>query len=244
MKLHPIIELGDFPAYNLISGSIFILCYFEFQSNSNGFFENKDKLESFTIKLAILMTFSFLLGGFLSSFLYTEIEISFLERFYKAGFTYLLGLSCFLLGVFILVKVENISWTKIYLLIVPCIMICNFLGRIACSLAGCCYGIEVEIYETIFLFPSRELESLYSIVYFAYFKYSKKLTILEYYIPIYCILRFFLEYMRADDRGNILGFDTLSPSQIICIVLFFTLYPRCTNKRQMTICALPPPWSR
>lgn len=101
-------------------------------------------------------------------------------------------------------------------------------GRIGCLMAGCCYGrvtdswigvwnsylgektVPVQLFEAIFLLALST---------FLIFRCVRGKTYgLPIYLVSYGVWRFFIEYLRADDRGaTSIGF--LSPSQLTAIIL-------------------------
>ena len=121
---------------------------------------------------------------------------------------------------------------------VCCIAAAHALGRIGCLTAGCCHGkvydvrhaftvplltvsqsgdliktqytVPVQLYEALFLF---------ALCAFLYVRAVKKKPFgLPLYLALYGVWRFFIEYARADDRGQtVVSF--LSPSQLIAVVL-------------------------
>ncbi len=118
-----------------------------------------------------------------------------------------------------------------------CILIGHAFGRIGCFFAGCCYGKETnsiwgvqfpkldhkvyptQLYEAIFLF------ALFAVCFYLVWRKNFKHNLSVYFIA-YGIFRFCIEFLRGDDRGQLLGF--LTPSQfwaigmvVIGIAVFF-----------------------
>lgn len=110
------------------------------------------------------------------------------------------------------------------------IAIAHAFGRLGCLMAGCCHGkvtdawygiymhggeghakyVPIQLFEAIFLF------SLFTLFVILIFK--KKTFNLPLYMIIYGAWRFFIEYARADERGQtIISF--LSPSQLIAVLM-------------------------
>lgn len=121
---------------------------------------------------------------------------------------------------------------------VCCVAAAHALGRIGCLTAGCCHGkvydekhaftvplltisqsgallktqytVPVQLYEAIVLF---------ALCAFLYVRVVKKQPFgLSLYLGIYGVWRFFIEYARADDRGQTVV-PFLSPSQLVAVVL-------------------------
>lgn len=107
--------------------------------------------------------------------------------------------------------------------ILPCsILIAHAFGRVGCFFAGCCYGKETDsflgvqfpdlpnpvhptqLYEAAFLFV------MFAICLYLVIKKDFKHN-LSIYLITYGIFRFFLEYLRDDHRGALVG--SISPSQ-------------------------------
>lgn len=101
-------------------------------------------------------------------------------------------------------------------------------GRIGCLMAGCCYGrptesfigvynqtlgcntVPVQLFEAIFLFALSA---------FLIFRCVKgKAYGLPIYLSAYGVWRFFIEYLRYDDRGST-WLGLLTPSQLTAIFL-------------------------
>ena len=108
------------------------------------------------------------------------------------------------------------------------ITVAHGLGRIGCLMAGCCHGAEtdawygidmaggryvpVQLYEALFLFALCGA--------LLWMMKKGKRHQMPTYMLVYGTWRFFVEYLRADDRGQtIVSF--LSPSQLIALLLFF-----------------------
>lgn len=115
-----------------------------------------------------------------------------------------------------------------------CVPLFHFFGRIGCSLAGCCYGVESEFGYTVHnntiipavndvqRFPVQLIEAAFNLIIFAvlltlYLKKKFPDRLLIVYFMIYPVVRFVLEFFRDDEiRGKIGG---LSTSQIISLLL-------------------------
>lgn len=121
-------------------------------------------------------------------------------------------------------------------LITPAIPLAHMFGRFGCFMAGCCYGKAApdlswavvfthpktlapaytplhptQLYEAVLLFVLTV-----SLLFFE--QYIRKLPgrMISFYILGYTIIRFIVEYYRADNRGIIPGVP-LSGTQIIAI---------------------------
>ena len=108
------------------------------------------------------------------------------------------------------------------------ITLAHSIGRIGCLMAGCCYGSRTESWCGITMkslgykvIPTQLFEALFLLLLFlviAYRIYGKKNFNMPIYMVGYGFWRFFVEFLRADDRGEtIVSF--LSPSQLIAIIM-------------------------
>ncbi len=121
--------------------------------------------------------------------------------------------------------------TKLYQVvsIYPCcIIIAHAFGRIGCFFAGCCYGkptdsflgvkfprIPYEVHPTQ-LYEAAFLFILFSVCSYLVLKKDFKHN-LSLYLIMYGIFRFFIEFLRDDDRGELIG--VISPSQFWSILM-------------------------
>ena len=113
--------------------------------------------------------------------------------------------------------------------IIPCcIMIAHAFGRIGCFFAGCCYGRPTDsilgvcfpnvagkvhptqLYEAAFLFV------LFAVCSILLLKKGFKNN-MSVYLIAYGIFRFLIEFVRNDERGQLLGFIT--PSQFWSVLM-------------------------
>ncbi len=227
-----------------MAGIAFLLAYFSFQFEAKKRSFDLSLIDNLSISLGMLLPISFILGGFFSSFLYPNLLFSFWDRFYTAGFTYLLGLLVYYSGARFLSQYHQVDWSQLILAILPSIILCNCFGRIGCSLAGCCFGELISFDEYRIHFPAREIEVIFSFFYYAIYRRFNKANLLILYLPCYSILRFCLEFYRGDDRGMIPVLDFLSPSQVFSIILLIITLPKRKSDSKFMTSELPPPWAR
>ncbi len=110
------------------------------------------------------------------------------------------------------------------------IAIAHAFGRIGCLMAGCCHGSVTDAWYGVYMHgtegyekyvPIQLFEATFLFFLFALFVVlilKKKSCNLPLYMIIYGAWRFFIEYARADDRGQtVVSF--LSPSQFIAVLM-------------------------
>lgn len=144
--------------------------------------------------------------------------------FSQAGFTFLGGLvsgSLFYLWATKNILTLNELWTSMNCAVVP-LIVGQSIGRFGCFFGGCCYGKHITTSSHLAPFFINHPTQLYeagflSIV--AIFLFSLREKCFDYsliiYLFAYGIFRFFIEFLRADDRGIFI----LSTSQWICMGL-------------------------
>jgi phosphatidylglycerol:prolipoprotein diacylglycerol transferase len=146
-------------------------------------------------------------------------------------------------------KIKKIELLKLGDLLAPAIFLGISIGRIGCFCAGCCYGKETNLpWGVVFnnplslapigikIHPTQIYESIFCFILFVIL-HKINLNILStidkskiiygrtFFISIliYSIYRFFIEYIRNDNRGPlILG---LFPSQLISIIFIIISVP-------------------
>ena len=149
-----------------------------------------------------------------------------------AGMTFIGGLIggviCFLGGYFLFRKRYT---NRLYQVIsvLPCsILIAHAFGRIGCFFAGCCYGKETDCFLGVKfpglpnpVHPTQLYEAAFLFIMFVIcavlllkkdFKHNMSL-----YLITYGIFRFLIEYIRGDERGQLVSF--VSPSQFWSILM-------------------------
>jgi phosphatidylglycerol:prolipoprotein diacylglycerol transferase len=118
----------------------------------------------------------------------------------------------------------------------PSVVIVHAFGRIGCFLAGCCYGKPSTLPWAVTFTDPRSLApqgiplhpaqlyssfSLFAIFAFLILLRKRKAfhgELFWTYTLIYSIFRFFIEFLRGDPRGSVLG-GILSTTQAISIPL-------------------------
>lgn len=115
------------------------------------------------------------------------------------------------------------------------IPLAHSIGRLACTLDGCCYGsvipvdspfywmgIEFRTTPGVKVWPTQLIECIFLLILsiILIIVAFKKNTLLT--MPIYCIaygiFRFLIEFLRGDHRGNFI--PGISPSQFWSILIF------------------------
>lgn len=228
--VHPLINLGNFPIYNLMAGIGLIFAISIFNKNIEGYSISTRKKDN----LQLIFIANFFIGIFFSNFVNwfvfpDTLKYPVIERFRSGGFSFYYGIISFFLFTTMSLKIFKYNIHDCINHLIPSITIFHAFGRIGCSLGGCCYGkiINLTCFNllTINRFPARELESIFLFLLFYLFQYRIKNNRSIIYFYSYAIFRFFIEFGRGDNRG-ILITPLLSPAQLISITIitFCTLY--------------------
>lgn len=133
-----------------------------------------------------------------------------------------------LLGVLLVSLKKKKNFFTFTDLILPCFCFAHAAGRIGCLMAGCCFGIEAEGFLCFTLngvsrLGTQVMEAMFltvlGILLVLLFN-SRKLrrgAVSGWYMVLYAVWRFIIEFYRDDFRGNV---GALSTSQFISIFIF------------------------
>jgi phosphatidylglycerol:prolipoprotein diacylglycerol transferase len=193
-----------------------------------------------------------LLGGLVGSkflMLFTEPEYRLNPwglislDFLRSGGVFYGGLIGAVLVGYLLMKRYRLPWWKTADTCAPGIAIGNFFGRQGCFAAGCCWGKPTDLPWGVkftelgheitgvpidaHLHPTQLYESFAMLLVFVVLLWLHKRKrfdgqVVLFYGLLYSVVRFSIEFVRDDPRGDILGLTTLtglSTSQLISIVI-------------------------
>ena len=167
----------------------------------------------------------------------------YLLRNFRYGFVFYGGLIGGSAGFFLTARKKKMPWPRAADVFAPALSLGHAFGRIGCFMAGCCYGSPTmcalgvtftdpasEVnprYLGVPVHPTQLYEAAGNIVIFLILNAALNRTfkgklptgaVLGIYALLYSMLRFSLEFLRGDDRGNFtMGF---SPAQILSGVVF------------------------
>lgn len=222
---HPLFNLGDFPIYNLMGGLGLLIAILLFIKNLKSLNISEKKQDNLLVALAIIFLASLFFSNFFNWFVIPGVmNYSFLDRFKAAGLTYYFGLLPFLILSFAYFKWAKYPVLPVLNILVPSILIFHAWGRAGCSLMGCCYGKVINLSLlgfTVERFPSAEIESIILFVLFYFAQFRVKENRLLFFLFTYPVVRFLLEFARADVRGALIG-SCFSPAQEISLLLFLS----------------------
>ena len=163
--------------------------------------------------------------------------------FLRSGGVFYGGLLGAVLAGYLLMKRYELPWWKTADAFAPGIAIGNFFGRQGCFAAGCCWGEPTTLPWGVkfselghqvtgvptdtYLHPTQLYESFAMLLVFFFLLWLHKRKrfsgqVILVYALLYSIIRFSIEFVRDDPRGDIFGLTTLtglSTSQMISIVI-------------------------
>src|SRR6267143_4500654 len=163
--------------------------------------------------------------------------------FLRSGGVFYGGLIGAMLTGYFLMRRYNLPWWKTADACAPGIAVGNFFGRLGCFSAGCCWGKPTTLpwgvkftelgHEItgvpvdVPLHPTQLYESFSMLIVFFFLLWLHKRRrfngqVILFYALLYSTVRFAIEFVRDDPRGDILGLTTatgLSTSQIISLIV-------------------------
>jgi len=156
-------------------------------------------------------------------------------RIWEGGLVYFGGVVVGLLALAIYARFHELPFILLSDAFSAPLLLGHAIGRLGCFAAGCCFGKPTtSFFHVVYsnpdslaplnvpLYPTQIYESLGTLALFlgawGLGKRSPKLGVItSYYLLGYGLLRFFLEFLRGDDRGTFVhGF---SPAQIIALIM-------------------------
>jgi len=245
--MHPILfRIGNFPinTYGLFLAVAFLAAIFITVRLAARDGLPKEKIYD----LCLWLLLSSLIGSKLLMLL-TEPEyrqhplLLFSLDFLRSGGVFYGGLLGAIIAGYVMMRRWKLPWWKTADACAPGIALGNVFGRLGCFFAGCCWGkpttlpwgvsFPPEGHEItgvpvgVHLHPTQLYESFSMVFVFLFLLWlhkRKKFSgqVILAYAMIYSTVRFLIEFVRDDPRGDILGLTTLtglSTSQLIGIVV-------------------------
>lgn len=163
--------------------------------------------------------------------------------FLRSGGVFYGGLLGAIIAGYLLMKRYKLPWWKTADACAPGIAIGSFFGRQGCFAAGCCWGKPTSLPWGVkfselgheitgvpidaHLHPTQLYESFAMLLVFVFLLWLHKRKrfsgqVILAYALLYSIIRFSIEFVRDDPRGDILGLTTLtglSTSQMISLAI-------------------------
>ncbi len=198
---------------------------------------SEDKIDRLIITMAISGGMFAVSAGFFDALWHNiaEFKVTGVFEWEWWGITFsgglLGGISTYFILYFFIMKYERHNVFFYFDIIVIGLAIAHGFGRIGCFCGGCCFGKVVEPHTFLSVYyptdygyqwvlPTQLYESAFLFLFAGGLFFIKK-NRGAWYLIGYNLFRFFLEYLRGDDRGAS-PFGALSPSQFLSIIMFTT----------------------
>ena len=163
--------------------------------------------------------------------------------FLRSGGVFYGGLIGAILAGYFLMRRYKLPWWKTADACAPGIAVGNFFGRQGCFAAGCCWGKPTSLPWGVkftelgheitgvptdtYLHPTQLYESFAMLIVFFFLLWLHKHRrfsgqVILFYALLYSVIRFGIEFLRDDPRGDLFGLTTLtglSTSQIISLIV-------------------------
>lgn len=242
--LYPIfgLDFGAFPIYYFCLFTALLSGYIAFRRAF------PKKQYSKFIRKRIKRSFLYsAIAGLISSNVITWIvhedvaRLSLFRRITEGGYSVYFGLLGFFAAAFILLRLYGLDRVFCINKITRVLLIAHCISRIGCSLRGCCFGTELEIFGLSFHAPVRELEALLTLILAVIperILFKKKAAL---YLFSLSLFRLISDFFRGDDPGVLFGIEALSPIQTVSIfvitvtgvILFLRPVMRLIKKEQV-----------
>ena len=229
-SMHPFIHIGNItlPMYGLCTmvGTVFALIVV-FRLRKKGSPLSEDNLLDALI-------WAILLGFLCAKLLYFVVDPPQMPHSWaevwdliSAGLVFYGGLLGGLLGLLFASRKTKRNILTFTDLMAPCFCLAHAGGRIGCLMAGCCYGMEYTgpcavVLDGVSRLPTQPMEAgflviLSGILTAIFLKKPRRGTVTGWYMVLYAVWRFIIEFFRDDFRGSV---GALSTSQFISLFIF------------------------
>ena len=157
-------------------------------------------------------------------------------RIWHGGLVFYGGFIAALLTALWYIRTRGLSTWKTADILAPPIAFGQFVGRIGCFFAGCCYGKPCKLPwavtftnaeslapKGIALHPTQVYSAVSGLLIFAVLMGLRRIKAHEgqifwFYVFLYGVTRPVIEFFRGDDRGMLVG-GTVSTSQLIGVIM-------------------------
>ncbi len=157
-------------------------------------------------------------------------------RIWHGGLVFYGGFIAALVTALWYIKTRGLSTWKTADILAPPLAFGQFVGRIGCFFAGCCYGKPCELPwavtftnpeslapKGIPLHPTQVYSAINGLLIFVVLMGLRRIKTFEgqifwFYVLLYGVTRVGIEFFRGDDRGMLMG-GAVSTSQLIGVIL-------------------------
>lgn len=226
-----------FYSYGILMGIAFIIGVLLFKYNSKNCSEKRPPL----IDILLVISIFGIIGARINYIvLFPQYYNSLRDclALHEGGLVFYGGMIAATIALFVYCKLKKYSFAMVADYMVPSLAVGHAMGRIGCLINDCCFGAKTEFIKIYhlkndpigyFRHPTQLYEMIYLIILAIIFFYILKTNwqekpnnrgvVASMYIVSYSVLRFFNEYLRADNRGGFYTTFELSPAQVTSIIL-------------------------
>ena len=228
--MHPFIHIGNItlPMYGLCTmvGTVFaLIAVFRLRKKGSPLSEDN---------LLDALIWAILLGFLCAKLLYFVVDPPQMPHSWaevwdliSAGLVFYGGLLGGLLGLLFASRKTKRNILTFTDLMAPCFCLAHAGGRIGCLMAGCCYGMEYSgpcavVLDGVSRLPTQPMEAgflviLSGVLTAIFLKKPRRGAVTGWYMVLYAVWRFIIEFFRDDFRGSV---GVLSTSQFISLFIF------------------------
>lgn len=196
--------------------------------------QHKNRKIAFDLAL-ILMTSSFIGGRlmhvFYEEWAYYKTDPLLIIQFWNGGFVFLGGVILSLVTGYMYTLYKKISFFEWADFMTPLFSLGHALGRIGCFMSGCCFGSACVLpWSLMGLHPTALYLAGGEFIIFLMLIISEKKKVYKFagglfiqWLLLHSLLRFVVEYFRADFRGGFLNFPILGHLSISQVISLFII---------------------
>lgn len=241
--MYPFINIGSYchiPVYNLCIGIGIVCAMLLLQYNSR--INHLSERQMGMLYMAVLVT---IITGFSCAYFFDAFTQRLPLFSGKGGLTLMGGMVGGMACLAICINMSHMPVLPTFNLLTPSFAIAHFFGRLGCFFAGCCFGKPTGFFtgvrfptgslpwqhyhSSLPIHPTQLYEALFALVLCALLLSFKPRNAFLLYMLAYAVFRFFIEYLRNDERGIISEHLPFSPSQFLSllmlalVLLYYTL---------------------
>lgn len=219
------------PMYNLCIGIGIILAMLLLENNKR----YQQFPENTQFKLKGLIAAAIILG-FAGAYIFDGITQGQILWNGGGGISILGGVLTATLIILVGLKILKLPFWESLNILTPSFAVAHCIGRVGCFLGGCCFGKPTSSFlgvcypegspawktfdhHILPTHPTQLYEAGVALLYLLLLRYIPFNRRFVTYFVASSAARFFIEFLRADNRGTLFSADWLSPSQVLSLLL-------------------------
>lgn len=219
------------PMYNLCIGIGLILALLLLENNK----KYKQFSESQQFRMKGLMACAIILG-FAGAYIFDGITQGHIQWNGGGGISILGGVLTATIIILAGLKILKLPFWESLNMLTPSFAAAHCIGRVGCFLGGCCFGKPTNSFlgvcypkgspawqafdhHIVATHPTQLYEAGVALLFLLLLKYIPFNRYFVVYFLASSTARFFIEFLRADNRGKLFSIELLSPSQLLSLLL-------------------------